>query len=65
MSSRRKASPGTLMTAGLLVMVGLLLVREFVPEGPIAIAALVIGLVALLIIIPAHLRALLSKRRER
>ncbi|WP_420734340.1 hypothetical protein [Brevibacterium luteolum] len=65
MSSPRKTSPGKRMTAGLLVMAGLLLVREFAPEGPIAIAALIIGLIALLIIIPAYFRALLSSRRDR
>lgn len=64
MSSPRKTSPGKRMTAGLLVMAGLLLVREFAPEGPIAIAALIIGLIALLII-PAYFRALLSSRRDR
>lgn len=54
-----------LMVASLLVMVGLLLVREFVPEGPIAIAALVAGgIIALAIIVPDFIIALFRSRSD-
>ncbi|MFB9775510.1 hypothetical protein [Brevibacterium otitidis] len=61
----RNASPGTLMTLGLLVMVGMLLVREFVPSGPVTWVALAGGVLALAFIIPAYIRALLSRRPDR
>ncbi|MCT1689977.1 hypothetical protein M3B11_03220 [Brevibacterium sp. p3-SID960] len=57
MSSPRTFSHNGLLSAGLLVMTGLLLVREFVPEGPIAWISLVAGVIALAFIISACVRA--------
>lgn len=65
MTRPRTTSPNRLLTLGLLVMAGLLLVREFVPEGPIAWIALAGGVIALAVIIPAYVRALRARRSER
>ncbi|MBU8578270.1 hypothetical protein [Brevibacterium luteolum] len=51
-----------LMVAGLFVMVAMLLVREFAPAGPAAIIALVAGIIALAIIVPAFIIALFRSR---
>ncbi|MCT1920283.1 hypothetical protein M3C63_00160 [Brevibacterium luteolum] len=51
-----------LMVAGLFVMVAMLLVREFAPDGPAAIVALVAGIIALAIIVPAFIIALFRSR---
>lgn len=52
----------SLMVAGLFVMVAMLLVREFAPDGPGAIIALVAGIIALAIIVPAFIIALFRSR---